>query len=186
MASVFSGTMEFLAQLGVFEVVLPFILTFVMIYAILEKTKILGTEADGKSSRKNLNALLSFCIGFFVIASSSIVAVINQAMAQIVLLALVSICFMLLVGSFSRNGEDVFLEGKWKKGFMIFMLVGVILVFAGAIKLDGKNSILDYIYIQITQNFTSNAVSAIALIAIVVGVVYWVSSEAKPAEEKKK
>ena len=55
--SVFRGVMTFFDKLGIYDVVLPFLLTFTIVFAILEKTKVLGTESiEGKSySKKNLN-----------------------------------------------------------------------------------------------------------------------------------
>ena len=61
--------------------------------------RVLGTDQiEGKKyTKKNLNGVISFVIAFLVVGSSQLVSIINQALAQIVLLLLVSIMFLLLI-----------------------------------------------------------------------------------------
>ena len=96
--TVFRGVIEFFGELGIYDVVLPFLLVFTIVFAILEKTRVLGTEEiNGKKySKKNLNAIASFVIAFLVVASTKLVAVINQALANIVLLLLLVVFFLVL------------------------------------------------------------------------------------------
>src|SRR3989338_8683840 len=86
--STFRGVIVFLDKIGVYDVILPFLLVFTIVFAILEKTKILGSEKiDGKEHpKKNINAMVAFVIAFLVIASTQLVAVINQVMANVILL----------------------------------------------------------------------------------------------------
>ncbi|MBW3013453.1 hypothetical protein KY340_04595, partial [Candidatus Woesearchaeota archaeon] len=53
-----------LNEIGVYDVVLPFILIFVIIFAALQKTRVLGTEEiEGhKYGKKNLNLVIAVCI----------------------------------------------------------------------------------------------------------------------------
>ena len=44
MASTLQNAIEFFKAFGLFDIVLPFLLVFTIIYAILEKTRILGHE----------------------------------------------------------------------------------------------------------------------------------------------
>jgi len=57
---------EFFDKLGVFDVLLPFLLVFTLVYALLEKTRIFGVDRVGEMeySRKNLNAMTAFSIAF--------------------------------------------------------------------------------------------------------------------------
>jgi len=124
--TVFRGIISFLEQIGVYDVILPFLLVFTIVFAILEKTKILGTETiEGKQyTKKNINAMVAFVISFLVVASTKLVSAINQALASIVLLLLLAVFFLLLVGSFFKEGEDVFLKGGWRTFFMFIMFFG--------------------------------------------------------------
>ena len=49
--SVFGEAIQFLAKLGIYDVVLPFLLVFTIVFAIMEKTKLLGTE-KGKEEKE--------------------------------------------------------------------------------------------------------------------------------------
>ena len=82
--SAFRGMIGFLNKLGVYDVILPFLLVFTIVFAILEKTKILGIDKiDGKElGKKNINAMVAFVIAFLVIASTRLVAVINQVIVM--------------------------------------------------------------------------------------------------------
>ena len=129
------GVFMFLEKVGLFDVVLPFLLVFTIVFAILEKTKIFGTEEiDGKKySRKNLNATTSFVISFLVVASSRLVEIITTVSANVVILLLLSILFLMLVGSFFKEGEPVHLKGGWNVLFMVIMFIGIILIFLDAL-----------------------------------------------------
>ena len=73
MAEGFRGAIVFLEKLGVYDVVLPFLLVFTIIFAILEKTRILGVEKVGGQdlTKKNLNSIVAFVVAFLVIASTT-------------------------------------------------------------------------------------------------------------------
>src|SRR3989338_8827869 len=64
--SVFRGVIGFFDKIGVYDIILPFLLVFTIVFAILEKTKILGLEKiDGKeTTKKNLNSMVAFVIAF--------------------------------------------------------------------------------------------------------------------------
>ena len=89
MVSPLASAVNFFKEFGLFDVVLPFLLVFAIIFAILEKTRILGTEKIDKEDvpRRNLNTIVAFVIGMLVIATNKIVTAINQALPNVVLLA---------------------------------------------------------------------------------------------------
>ena len=135
MASAFRNVIVFFEEIGLYDVVLPFLLVFTIVFAILEKTKVFGTEQiDGKEySKKNLNSITAFVIAFFVIASSKLVEIITTVSSYTVILLLLSVLFLLLVGSFMKEGEGGFLKGNWNYFFMIMMFVGIALIFIYAL-----------------------------------------------------
>ena len=71
MATTLGSAMEFFQDFGLFDIVLPFLLIFAVVFAILEKTMILGSE-DGKPKR-NINSIVSFVIALLVVATNKIV-----------------------------------------------------------------------------------------------------------------
>jgi hypothetical protein len=180
-SSVFRGTLGFFDQLGVYDVVLPFLLVFTLVFAILEKTKAYGLEKVGEKefTRKNLNAMTAFVAAFFVVASTQLVSIINQVMAHTVLLLLLSICFLMLAGSF-HNGKDVFaLEKGWNSAFMWIMFVGIVLIFLNAV------GWLDVIWDSLFYRFDSVTVSSIVLVVGIVLFMVYITKGEKKTEPKK-
>ncbi|PIU72566.1 hypothetical protein COS79_02270, partial [Candidatus Woesearchaeota archaeon CG06_land_8_20_14_3_00_33_13] len=164
--SVFRGTIDFFGRLGIYDVILPFLLVFTIVFAILEKTKIFGMEEiEGKKyPRKNLDAMVAFVIAFFVIASSKLVEVITQVSSQVVILLLLSILFLMLVGSFHKETpEGFFLPGGWNTTFMIIMFVGIIAIFLNAIKTEGGQSWLSFIMDFINTKWNTDWVASLIL-----------------------
>ncbi len=175
---VFRGAIEFLEKIGVFTVVLPFLLVFTIVFAILEKTRVLGTEEiEGKTySKKNLNAIVSFVVALLVVASTRLVAVINTALANIVLLLLLAVFFLVLVGSFFKEEGGVFLEkGGWRTLFMLIMFFGIVIIFLDA--LDWLRPTWSYLTTHIGTQWIG---SLILLVLIIVFIIY-VTKERKPA-----
>ena len=186
----FRGVLKFFDKIGLFDVVLPFLLVFTIVFALLEKTRVFGTEKYGNEevSKKNLNSLAAFVIAFFVIASSKLVELITQISANVVLLVLASTLFILLAGSFSEQKEKgYFLEGGFKATFMVIMFVGLLAIFLNAIKI-GDNSLLEIGLFFIGQFFENVGVASIVLVLAVVGIMIYVTrgkAEHHGAEEKK-
>ena len=185
MTSVFANSLEFLNRLGLLDVVLPFILTFAIVFGILEKTAILGVEKIDKEvySKKSLNSLVAVCVGFFVVASQNIVSIINQALAQVVLLLLIVVFYMVLIGVFYKNDEQVFLEGGWRTGFMVALLIGIVLIFVNAIPMANGQSILLWLYFYVTQNIDSGFVSSIILLLFVAAIVWLLARDSAPKKK---
>jgi hypothetical protein len=180
--STFRGTIGFFEKLGVYDVVLPFLLVFTLVYAILEKTKIYGTDKfDGKEiSRKNLNGMTAFVAAFFVIASTRLVAIVNEVLANTVLLLLLSICFLLLAGSFHSGKDEFFLQKGWRTFFMIIMFVGIVLIFLNAL------GWLQVIYENLFFKFDSVTVSSLVLVIVIVLFMLYVTGAFEKKKEEKK
>ncbi|MBN2111484.1 hypothetical protein JW707_00125 [Candidatus Woesearchaeota archaeon] len=183
--STFRGIIYFFDRIGIYDVVLPFILVFTIVYAILEKTKVLGTEEiqGVKYTRKNLNAMTAFAISFLVVASSKLVAIIANVSSQMVVLLLASVFFLLLVGVFYKESEEVALEGRWRTLFMIIMFVGLLLIFLQAIPTKSGQPWLEWFWNYIGYHWSSTGVASIILIIGIIIFIWWVQ---KPAEETSK
>lgn len=185
MVTPFRGIIEFFADIGLYDVVLPFLLVFTIVFAILEKTKVLGVEKiEGKEyTKKNINAMASFVMAFFVIASSRLVEIITEVSSHVVILLLLSVLFLLLVGSFFKEGTGVFLEGGWRIFFMVIMFIGIALIFLNAL------GWLDKAWDFIGGGKGGNAVGSIILILIIIIFMVFVVKEprsfSKTDSEKK-
>lgn len=178
--SIFRGVVDFMGKIGVYDIILPFLLVFTIVFAILEKTKILGVEKiDGKEfTKKNINSMVAFVIAFLVIASTRLVAVINEVMANIVLLLILAISFLLLVGTFFGSKEFT-LENfpTWTKLFMVLMFLGIVVIFLNAL------GWMNYIT-MIFENWDAEWAASIIFMVMIIGFILFITYEPTPKEKK--
>jgi len=179
--SIFRGVIDFLAKIGVYDIILPFLLVFTIMFAILEKTKVLGVEkVDGnETTKKNLNSMVAFVVAFLVIASSQLVALISEVMSNVVLLLILAICFLMLVGVFFGTGEFTLEKFPgWTKFFMILMFIGIVVIFLNA--LDW----LQYLF-AIFIYWDSEWAAGIIFLAVIAGFMIYIVRDPSPKSEKK-
>jgi len=186
--SVLSNAMDFLVELGVFEVILPFLLVFTMVFAFLEKTKIYGTEdyrdTEGKIhqvTRKNLNSMTAFVIAFFVVASAQLVSLISEVTSKVVLLIVLVFSFTLTIGAFHKQEkEGFFLNKTWSIIFQIIVFLGIALIFLNAL------GWLDAIYSYLQGNWNGEIVGTIIMLALFVGFIAYITADPNPKKTEKK
>ena len=103
------------------EQVLPFLLVFTLIFAILEKTKILG---EGK---RQINAIVGFVVGLILIAFPYPRSIIVNLMPLLAIIAVVLLVFMILYGF--ASGEKEFKMPK-KLTIIFGILIATVLIVA--------------------------------------------------------
>ena len=180
--TIFGEVIGFMNKLGVYDIILPFLLVFTIVFAILEKTKVLGVEEvdNKKYTKKNLNAIVAFVISFLVVASTTLVRVINEAVANIVLLMLVVISFLMLVGVFFGS-KEVTLENfpGWTKFFMVVVFIGIVVIFLQALGwLEDIVGLFIYYY-------DVAWVAALILIILILAFMWFITKERKEVKETK-
>ena len=178
------NAIQFFQSFGLFDVVLPFLLIFTIVFAILEKTMILGSD-NGKP-KKNVDSMVSFILALLVVASNKIVTAINIAMPNIILLMVISISFLMLIGTFATTGEFNFKQGHptYYAAFVAFLLAGTIIIFLYAIKLDSGKSWLEYSYDYVMRSWGGSIVSSFLLLAIIIGAILFITRGTDKKEGK--
>ncbi|MBI4448523.1 hypothetical protein HY641_00660 [Candidatus Woesearchaeota archaeon] len=182
--TIFGRVIDFFIKLGIYDVVLPFLLVFTIVFAILQKTRVIGKMKEG--SNKNLDSMAAFCIAFMVIASAQLVEIITQVSAQMVILLMLSVLFLILVGSFGGLTTDGGLSEGWKNAFIWIMFVGIVLIFLNAIKMDNGQTWLEFAFDYLRQYWSSTAVASLILIIGVIYAVRAIVQEEKTSVEEKK
>lgn len=187
--TVLGNVVEFFKELGVYDVVLPFVLVFTIMFAILERSKIFGTDkvGDKEWTKKNLNAMMSFVVSFLVVASSKLVETITKVSSEIVVLLLLIVFFLMLVGTFRTydeiKGGKILHEQAWRTGFMLVIAVVIVFIFLDAIVAADGRTWLQIFWDWLGQFYTNSAVAALVLIIAVIIFMAWIVRG--PAEEKK-
>ena len=174
----FRNAIEWFDKIGIYDVILPFLLVFTIVFAILEKTRVFGTDkvGDQEVTKKNLNSMAALVISFLVVASSKLVETITKVSSNVVVLLLLAVLFLLLIGSFFGKDEfPVFLkEGFWRSLFMIVMFLGIVGIFLQAIETDSGETWLEWGWEKLTDDFDSAAVASIVLIIIIIAFMIYV------------
>lgn len=181
MASQFRNILDFLVNLGFYDVILPFLLVFTIVFALLERTKVFGTEdIDGKKyPKKNLNTIMAVVVAFFVVLSADLVEVITTVSSNFVVLLFLVVLFLLLVGSFFMEKPDaVFLTGWWKQLFMVLVFVILIFIF-----LDGLGWLGDT-FDFLTGRDEGELVGTAILFTLLVIFIVWVTNSGHGHKDK--
>jgi lysylphosphatidylglycerol synthetase-like protein (DUF2156 family) len=184
--TVLGGVIEFFGKLGIFDIVLPFLLVFTMMFAVLERTKVLGTEGKEKRARKNLNAMVAFVVGFLVLASTRLIEAVTYVSSNIIILVLLGVFFLLTMGAFYREGQvgETGLEEGWPRTlFLTIMFIGIIVIFMNGIKNESGQTWWDYSIDYLDAHWDSTAVASVVLIILVVLFVWFMTrprTEATP------
>lgn len=102
------------------QVILPFLLVFVLVFAILQRTKILG---EGK---KQIDALISLVIGLIVVSFGYATNIITSLVPFLAVAAVIILVFLLLAGM-AFPSEEFKLHKGVKVTIGILAAVGVII-----------------------------------------------------------
>jgi len=182
--TILGGALVFFEKLGVFDIILPFLLVFTVTFALLERSKLLGVEEmkfDGETrqfTKKNLNAMAAFVIAFLTVASSQVVGVVTKVSANMVILLLLVVFLLLVVGSFYKAGEigEDGVKNSYLRGtFLVVIPLTITLIFLDALEMKNGTSWLAFGWDYLLRNWNSSAVAAVMLIAMLIGFVALIS-----------
>ena len=151
-----------LRDFGVLDFLLPFILVFTIIFAVLQKTEVLG-------KKKNFNVIIALVMGLLFVVPHILdiyplgydpVAVLNQTLPSISLVAVAAVMVLVLMGLF---GTGFAATGKSLIG--LISLVFIVYIFGAALNLwSGPYDIFYWWTTDITE---------LVIVLLVFGLVVW-------------
>ena len=148
------------------EFILPFLFIFVVVFAILQKTKILGGD------KKQLDAIVAFVIGIIFVSVVYPKEIFNN-MILFLTVAIVVVFVALLLWGFitGEEGKFPFQDNKAVKwGIIIFVILIVLVALIWAMGLD--STALDFLFKQEwSGNFWINAIFLVVVAAAIALVV---------------
>lgn len=185
MASSFREALGFLGDIGVYDVVLPFVLVFVVVFAILEKTRVFGvyTYPDGKEyPKKNLNSMTAFVIAFFVVASAQLVETITKISSNVVIVLMGTVMFLMLAGSFHEEKEKgFFLSGGWRTAFMVIVAIALGAIFLDALETPEGITWLEQVAVWLGAFSNTPTIASVILIIVTIAVIIFVTRGGAPS-----
>lgn len=123
----FPDMIRTLENYGISDVLLPFILIFTIVFAVMQKTGLLG---DG---RKNYNVIVALVMALGVViphvlgkypSGSDVVDIMNKALPNVSIILVAILMVMIILGLF---GTNIKLAGTTLGGW--FMLVAIVAIF---------------------------------------------------------
>lgn len=118
---------------GLTDVMLPFLLIFVVIFALMAKTRVLGED------KKKYNLIIALVIALLVVIPhvldyypprGDVVDIMNQALPQVSLIAVAVIMLLILIGLF--GGESKWMGSSLSGWIAIVAFIVIIIIFGGA------------------------------------------------------
>ena len=156
------------------RIVYPFLLVFVLVFAILEKSRILGDE------KHQINSIIALVIGLITIAFSWATNVIINLMPFLAVSAVVLLVFLILYGFVaSTNKEGLTLNKNLVTALGV--LAGIVVVIALIVATGQWNTVYNWLFVDYG---TGPIWGNILLFAIVIGalILVWSSGKSKKSE----
>jgi uncharacterized integral membrane protein len=143
------------------EVILPFILVFTIVFAVLEKSKIFG---EGK---KQIDAIVGLVVGLLVISFANAVGIILQLIPFLAVSLVVILVLMILLGAFAQEGK--FEEMMPKRLRIVLMIAAIIALVIAVLFITGS---WDWVYFNFFLQGSSSAwVTNIIFLVVIAGAI---------------
>ena len=178
----FREMLVYLDQIGVADVLLPFILIFTVVFAVLQKSNILGIK-DKRNTR--FNGMVSLVIGLAVVIphvldkyppGADVVVIMNKALPNVGLVLIAILALLLIIGIF---GHNIDIAGSSLGGWIVIAaIVGVIYIFVSAAGWVGTPSWLSFIHNPETQ--------VLVVVILVFAVIVWFITRDTSEEKESK
>jgi hypothetical protein len=182
-AAPFEKIFSLLADFGLFRVILPFLLIFVIFYAIITKTKVLGGPDD--SWVKPSAAVIGLVAGFFVVAYTPVVSALYSIIPQAGFILVVLVLMLMVLGMVGINVEAKFGETMTPvAGIIIVVVLVIFLTMIGMAVGPSVPSLYGFsqfmigaILLDLPADTMAMLVATIVLLCIIGGVLYFVTKK---------
>ncbi len=159
----FQNTIYYLESIGFTDIILPFVLIFTIIFAILQKAKIFGATES-----KKYNIIVALVVGLLVVIphitgqyppGGDVVEIINTAIPAVSVLVIAVIMFLILVGIFFEAEA-----GGWVSSLVLLLSIFAIVWIFG--KAAGW-------WYDMPFWLNDPDVQALVVIILVFGIIVW-------------
>lgn len=147
------------------RIVYPFLLVFVLIFAILEKSKILGED------KRQIDALIALSIALITIAFSWATDIIVNLMPFLAVCAVILLVFLILYGFVASGKEGL----EINKGIMwtIVILVTIALIIAVIVVTGQWDRVYNWMFIDYGSGPIWGNILLVAIIGGALALIVW-------------
>jgi len=177
---VFEGIINVFMQWDIIEFLVPFLLVFTIVYAVLQKTKILG---DG---RKNYNVIIALVMGLAVVVphftgmytSFDPVYVINSSLPQVSIILVAIVMVLLIIGVF---GNEFDIAGTSLAGWVALVAIIIVaLIFGSSVGWFSLPMWLGFLAIN------PDLQALIVMVLIFAVIIWFITKEPKKEDQKRR
>lgn len=139
--------------------ILPFVLVFVLIFAILDRIKILGED------KRQINALVSLAIALIFVTFGQAVDIVNKLMPFLAVLTVIILVFLILWGFIATGKEGLTIH----KGIKITggIIITIALIVAVAVYTGASDIITEWF----SGGNSSIIISTVVFLAVIGGAI---------------
>ncbi|MAG45213.1 MAG: hypothetical protein CMH63_00365 [Nanoarchaeota archaeon] len=145
---------------GVFDVLLPFLLVFAVIFAVLQKIELFGKDNKGKK----VDGVVSLIMAAFLVSQTELVTILQGFLPRISMAIVVLLMLLLVVGVFTRNSD-------WQKGML---LVGVLVSIGLVLWAIGAAAGWD---VPFVDSITDQDIAVLLMVGVFILVIYLIVKE---------
>ncbi|MBI5149029.1 hypothetical protein HZA33_05090 [Candidatus Pacearchaeota archaeon] len=162
------GVLGILAAPLIKDMLLPFMLVFVLIFALLERTQVLGQD------KHQINAIISFVMGLILVGVPNARGAITGIIPTVAVLAVVLLLFMIIYGFASGTKEGGILPNSIK---IVFGIIAAVTIIASLLWSLGLISFVEGLS---SQPWFSTAWQTIVFIVVIIVLIVIVIKSAGP------
>ncbi|MBW2989797.1 hypothetical protein KY358_05775 [Candidatus Woesearchaeota archaeon] len=154
---------------GLTDVMLPFLLIFVVMFALMAKTRVLGED------KKKYNLIVALVISLSVVIphvldyyppEADVVEIMNRALPQVSIIAVAVVMLLILIGLF--GGEAKWMGSSLSGWIGILSFIIILAIFGGAAGWWGDWS---WLY----SFFGGETIAVIVMILVFAIIVWWIT-----------
>ena len=169
----FRGAMAYLAEIGVADVLLPFIIVFTITFAILQKIKLFGEPDKGA---KKYNTMVALVLGLAIVIphilgaypeGSDLVVIMNSFLPGVSIFAVLIVMVLLIIGVF---GYGLNINSPFGGVIALFSAIVVVYIFGASANWWGVPGTLSFVLEPDTQAF-------IIIVLVFFLIIYFVTAE---------
>tara|TARA_Y100000310_G_scaffold101298_1_gene99298 strand:- start:2696 stop:3283 length:588 start_codon:yes stop_codon:yes gene_type:complete len=163
---------------GMLDALLPFLLIFTVIFAILQKTKVIGGD------KKNIHVIIALIVALLVVlphvtnpgGPADVVNIINQAIPHVSVVIVAIIMLLILIGAFGKDIE--FMETSLAGWIAIAAFVAIVYIFGAAAGWGWKIP-------KLFEGWLNDQTMSIVLVILAFGIViWWITKEPRDKKDK--
>lgn len=185
--SLYEGIMSVLKNFGFFDIILPFILIYALIFGILAKTQILGDpfEKDNEARARfvrSIISLISLSIAFLVVGAYNVVLRIQEFIPYAILYILSVFMLLVSMSAFYLPTGGQVKENEFENYRKVILVLSIIifsiltLVSLGIISVQSIQSGLE-------SGLNNEIIGLIIIFGFIGFVIYWITREGKKEEK---